>query len=167
MPIIHRTNHTLTLALLAALTALTACGDGPAEPGGDLAPATFQLQVSGDTAFSVTGHAGYRAPQMMLTTQTTPQQGDFVQVFVGIPAQPAERRYDVAAQGGGTVFIVRGGTIRRHFALSAGTLDMRHVDGGTVTGSLEAAADELDMQARPTGRVITMRGTFKAAVARL
>jgi hypothetical protein len=160
MPILRRV-RTLTLALLA----LAACGgDGPNDPGVDLEPGTFEIEVTGDTTFSLTGLAGYRnGPQMLLTTQATPQQADFFQFFVGVPSTPQERSYDAMEEGGGTVFIVRQGTIQRQFAVTAGTLDITEVTPETVAGSVEATADEWDLTGeRIPNSTINVRATFNA-----
>lgn len=162
MPMFRRAG-TLALSLLAVLAAC----DGPTDPSVGLEPGTFQIEVSGDTAFALTGYAGYRSPQMVLTTQATPQQTDFFQLFVGVPASPGERRYEVMPLGGGTVNVVRQGSIRRQFAISAGTLEMDRVTADHVEGTAQLMADEMVNGQRVADSAITLRVTFNAARARL
>ena len=162
MPLLRRA-RTLVLSLAVVLGACKIT-----EPGVGVAPGTFDLGVSGDTAFALSGHAGYRGPQMVLTTQSTPQQADFLQVFVGVPAEPDERRYEVMPLGGGTVNIVRQGTIRRQFAISGGTLHVERVTADHVGGSAELTAEEVDVDGRTIpGNGITLQVVFDAARARL
>jgi hypothetical protein len=162
MPILRRT-RTLVLALLATLAA---CGDGPSDPSVELEPGTFEIEVSGDTAFSLTGIAGYRRGNQMLLATLNSSQGDEFQFFVGVPVDPQERRYDSMELGGGTIFIARQGTIRRQFAVAGGTLDIDEVTAETVAGTLEMTADTYDLTGnRIPNRVVTLRATFNAVRA--
>lgn len=165
---IPRRTLTLALSLLVVLAACRRLTD----PGVGVAPGTFDLGVFGDTTFALSGHAGYRGPLMVLTTQSTPQQADFFQVFVGVPADPGERRhpvrYEVMPLGGGTVNIVRQGAIRRQFAITGGTLHVERVTADHVGGSGELTAEEVAPHGQPIpGTGITLDVVFDATRARL
>ncbi|HEX6913326.1 MAG TPA: hypothetical protein VF142_23170 [Longimicrobium sp.] len=156
MPLRHA--RTLCLVLFAALAAC----EGTTAPPTDLPAGTMQLEVSGDTSFTVSGVALYHSPQMALTDQAGQQDPDFMQLFLEVPANPQARRYEGMTTGT-VLFIIRGGVIVRQFGSTSGWVDLYEVATGNVRGYAQVTLQEVDDSGQPIpGNTITVRPVFNA-----
>jgi Tfp pilus assembly protein PilX len=157
MPLVRRAS-TLCLALTAALAA---CKETTTPPT-DLPVGSMQMEVSGDTSFTVRGMAVYASPQSTLTDQSGSQDPELVQLFLETPASPQERRYD-GMTAGSTFFVVRGGLIVRQFVSTSGYVDFYEVTAGNVSGNAELSMQEYDLNGQPIpGKRITIDAVFNA-----
>ena len=153
--------HYARVLCLVLFAALAAC-EGTTAPPTDLPAGTMQLEVSGDTSFTVSGIALYHTPQMSLTDESGQQDPEFVQMFMEVPANPQTRRYEGMTTGS-VFFIVRGGVIVRQFGSTSGWVDLYGVTAGNVRGYAQVTLQEVDSNGQPIpGNTITVRPVFNA-----